>query len=119
MKNKKSSSFVPNTRQQKPEGIASILQHTFYNPAIKQKIKEYEAFPFWEKIVGEKIAKVAKPEKIIRGKILQIRVLDSVWAQEISLMKSKIIDDFFEYGKGARIEDIKFVIGNPKNFKNE
>ena len=114
MKTPKENSYKRTT---KPQNISSILDRAFYNPEIKKKVRQYSAFPFWPEIVGEKVAEVAKPEKIIKGKILQIRVLDAVWAQELSLMKGKIIDDFYRFGEGAIIEDIKFIIGNPKNFK--
>lgn len=104
-------------RKQSPKAIAQLLESAFGSYRIKEKLNEYSAFPFWEEIVGKDIAAVAIPEKIVRGKVLKIRVLDAVWAQELSLMKTKILDDIHKFGTGAVIEDLSFTIGNPKSFK--
>lgn len=107
-----------NFDRRSPKNAGEILEKAFGYGAVKKKVQEYAAIPYWEEIVGPEIAKVAVPEKIVRGKVLKIRVLDSVWAQELSLMKTKILDDIHRLGKGAIIEDLSFIIGNPKSFKN-
>ena len=100
-----------------PEKIKGILSHTLGSYVLREKAKEYSAFPFWEEIVGKDIAAVAIPEKINRGKVLVIRVLDAVWAQELSLRKTEILDGFHRFGKGAIVEDVKFIIGNPQSLQ--
>lgn len=102
-----------------PENVANILGFTLGSFALKKKAKEYSAFPFWPEIVGEEVAAVAIPEKILRGKVLVVRVLDAVWAQELSLRKNEILDGLHKFGKGAVIEDIKFSIGSPKSIKKK
>ncbi|MFN8390701.1 MAG: DUF721 domain-containing protein [Bdellovibrionota bacterium] len=111
------STFQP--RHRTPELIGGILDNAFRSPVIRKKVEEYAAFPYWEQIVGEQIAAVAIPEKISRGKVLRVRVLDAVWAQELSLMKQQIIEGIHRFGRGAIVEDVKFTIGNPKSFKKE
>ncbi len=111
--------FIPNKRKAPAKNISEILDKTLKAYHLKQKIKDYAIFPEWEEIVGLEIAKVAVPEKIIRRKILQIRVLDAVWAQELSFKKDKLMETINNFGVGAIIEDLKFVIGNPNNFKNK
>ena len=101
-----------------PQSVANILGFTLGSFALKKKAKEYSAFPFWEEIVGASIAEVAIPEKIIRGKVLVVRVVDAVWAQELSLRKNEILDGLHKFGQGAVIEDLKFSIGSPKSVKN-
>ena len=100
-----------------PESLSNILNKALGSHQLKKKAKEYAAFPYWEQIVGEEIAKVAVPEKIVRGRVLHIRVIDAVWAQELSLMKTTILDGIRRFGKGAIVEDIKFTIGSPKSVK--
>lgn len=101
------------------DASGSILNSIFRAPELREKAGQYAAFPYWEQIVGPQIAAVSKPEKINRGRVLVIRVLDAVYAQELSLMKDKIIDDMFKFGKGALIEDIKFSIGSPRDFAKD
>ena len=81
---------------------------------IAKKASEYSAFPYWPKVVGEQVAKNTLPEKIIGGKILVVRVLDAVWAQELALQKHEILDKLHSLGTGAPIEDIRFTTGDPK-----
>ncbi len=104
-------------RQRAPKSVPELLGSALNSFALKKKAREYAAFPYWSEIVGEEIAKVAIPEKIIRGRVLHVRVVDAVWAQELSLRKNEIIDGLHRFGKGAVVEDIKFSIGNPKSFK--
>lgn len=86
---------------------------------LKKKAEEYAAFPFWKEIVGEEIASVAVPEKIIGGRVLKVRVIDAVWAQELSLMKTELLEKIHSSGKGALVDDIRFTIGNPKSFQQQ
>ena len=103
--------------RRKPEAAGDVLERAFRSPVVKKKVREYAAFPYWQEIVGEQLAEVTKPEKISRGRVLSIRVIDSVWAQELTLMKQQIIEGVHRFGKGAIVEDIKFIVGNPKNFE--
>lgn len=98
------------------KSAADILSYLLKSRHLEQKLSQYEAFPHWEEIVGEKFAKVCKPEKIIRGKILVARVIDAVWAQELAMQKTAFIDKIYELGIGAYIEDIRFEVSNPKDF---
>ncbi len=104
--------------QRKPKTASEILSATLGAYHLKDKLSEYEAFPHWREIVGDAIAEVAKPEKIIRGKVLVVRVLDAAWAQELSMKKVEIIDRMYRSNRGAMIEDIQFVTGNPRSMKN-
>lgn len=104
-------------KKQTPTAVASVLASTLAGYRIAEKIQEYAAFPQWESIVGEDIAKVTKPEKILRSRILVVRVLDAAWAQELAMKKPTILDQIFESGVGATIEDIHFISGDPKSIR--
>ena len=95
----------------KPRAVSEVLEQTLGAYRLKAKLKEYSAFPNWREIVGEEIAAVAEPEKILRGKVLVVRVKDAAWAQELSMRKSEIIQRWDDFGSGALIEDIRFVTG--------
>lgn len=106
-------------RMAKPSALADILQGAFRSPVVKAKVQQYSAFPHWEEIVGPELAAVAIPEKIVRGKVLYIRVIDSAWAQEIALMKTQLLEQIRRFGMGAVIEDIRCTISNPRVFAEE
>lgn len=101
------------------KSAAEILSYLLKSRHLEQKLSEYEAFPHWEEIVGEKFAKICQPEKIIRGKILVARVIDAVWAQELAMQKTNFIDKIYELGIGAYIEDIRFEVSNPRDFRKK
>ncbi len=99
-----------------PLPVSSVLERTLGAYRLDKKLEQYAAFPAWPEIVGEQIAAVAIPEKIVRGKTLLVRVEDAVWAQELSMMKKEILERIFQHGSGALIEDIRFATGSPKTF---
>ena len=100
-----------------PKSIGSLLDGALKSHVLKKKVVEYAAFPHWPEIVGEEIARIAKPEKILSGRVLKVRVIDAVWAQELSLKKPELLERIQNFGKGAIIDDIRFTIGNPKSFQ--
>lgn len=100
----------------KPRSASDILQGTLKAYRLDKKLDQYKAFPHWPEIVGDDVAKVAFPEKIVRGKILVVSVIDASWIQELSLQKLDLLEKIHSFPLGAAIEDIKFVSGNPKAF---
>lgn len=108
--------FSPAYRRKPVSSASNVLESTLDRLRISKKVQEYSAFPHWQEIVGEEIAQVAKPEKILRGKVLLVRVSDAAWAQELSMQKPQIIEKIFHSGLGAAIDDIQFITGNPKDF---
>lgn len=93
--------------------LASVLKHRH----LEKKFEEYSGFPYWKEVVGEEIAKVAIPQRLIAKKVLVVRVIDAVWAQELAIRKPELLDKLATIDTGALIEDIRFVTGNPKDFK--
>lgn len=97
-----------------PSEVSKILEGTLGAYRIKDKVEQYSGFARWPEIVGADISRVAVPEKILRGRILVVRVLDAAWVQELTMMKSELIERLFQANFGAAIEDIKFLTGSPK-----
>lgn len=106
-------------RMAKPSTLSDILEHAFRSPVVQAKVKEYSAFPFWEEIVGPEISAIAVPEKIARGRVLYVRVVDSTWAQELALLKPQILEQIRRFGKGAMIDDIRCIISNPREMAEQ
>ena len=105
-------------RTKKPQSIANVLQSTLKKHYLRKKVDEYSALPHWQEIVGEQIAKVAQPEKIIRGKTLVVRVLDAAWSQELSFQKKELLDKVNNFGVGSILEEIQFITGNPEKLQH-
>lgn len=91
--------------------IKGILAKALAGKGIDKKIERYEFVLHWDKIVGEKLAEVTKPEYISR-KALIVRVLHPVWAQECAFMKTHLLRKLAPYLKrGDVVEDMIFRVG--------
>lgn len=67
-------------------------------------------FYFWTDIVGERIAKVASPERVVNG-ILYVKTASSSWAQELSLLKPHILKELNTRLEENLLTDIYFTSG--------
>lgn len=91
--------------------IKGILAKALAGKGIDKKIERYEFILHWDKIVGEKLAEVSKPDYISR-KTLIVRVLHPVWAQEFAFMKMSLLRKLAPYLKrGDVVEDMIFRVG--------
>jgi predicted nucleic acid-binding Zn ribbon protein len=92
--------------------IKGILSKALAGKGIDKKIERYEFVLHWEKIVGQKLAEVTKPEYISR-KTLIVRVLHPVWAQECAFMKAQLLRKLAPYLKrGDVVDDMIFRVGS-------
>ena len=110
----KGKAWRPKSR---PTDISQILESTLSRRHLDKKLEQYAAFPLWPEIVGEAVAKVSRPQKILAKRLLVIEVSDAVWAQELSLQKSDLLKKIRASDMGAGIDDLRFVTGSPKSFK--
>ncbi len=91
--------------------IKGILAKALAGKGIDKKIERYEFILHWDKIVGEKLAEVSKPDYISR-KTLIVRVLHPVWAQEFAFMKTSLLRKLVPYLKrGDVVDDMIFRVG--------
>lgn len=65
-------------------------------------------FPFWEEVMGEKIANIAEPVVNKKG-VLLVKVRDSIWRFELTRRKEEIISNLNKYLKKNSIKDIVFI----------
>lgn len=98
----------------KLESVNDVLSKTFKYKRLDKKLKQVELFPDWEEIVGTKVAQISKPNRLLGSNILELEVVDSTWAQELSMKKAEILDKIHKTGKGAPISDIRFVVAGKK-----
>lgn len=115
----KPANFTPSrSRKRKPESVGSVLETALARYRLKGRLQQHSVLDEWPNIVGEQVARFARPEKITRGKVLVVRVSDPIWAQELSLSKQHILEGFRTLEFGSVIEDIRFVVSGPKDLAN-
>ena len=56
-----------------------------------QQIRESMALVYWPEVVGENGARATEAEKVSRGKLV-IRTKNSIWSQELTLLKPDLIE---------------------------
>ncbi len=91
--------------------IKGILAKALAFKGIDKKLERYEFVLHWEKIVGEKLAEVSKPDYISRRTLI-VRVLHPVWAQELTFLKPGLIHKLAPFLKrGDVVDDMVFRVG--------
>ena len=106
-------------KHSKPKSAAIVLESTLKHLRLDKKIKQYQNFEYWPEVVGEQIAAIAYPEKIMGNKILVVRVIDAAWIQELTFMKTEFLEKLRAVCKNVYFEDIRFLSGNPRQFKDK
>lgn len=76
-------------RKNKIIDIGTLLSDLFENRKWKQNLNRHRIFEFWNEAVGKDISNHAQP-KVIRGNVLWVDVTDSVWMQQLHLMKEQL-----------------------------
>jgi predicted nucleic acid-binding Zn ribbon protein len=94
-------------KESNAEPVGKLIGALLNELGIGKKLKQYEAVRVWQDVVGEKIAKVAIPTKIINGTLI-VKVEKSTWRNELSLLKREIIAKINAALKEEIVKDIKF-----------
>lgn len=90
------------------EKLVQPLQFFLEKNGLKKKLKERLYLHIWPLVAGEKIARYTQPVKIERDRLI-VEVSDSIWLYHLTLLKSKIIQDFNSKANEIIIQDIKFI----------
>lgn len=96
------------SREKKIVKIDSLLGDLFANRDWQKHLDRQRVFEFWTEAVGQDISRHAQP-KLIRGSVLWVNVTDSVWMQQLHLMKEHLRQVINERIAGEEgIRDIRF-----------
>lgn len=87
--------------------IGEILPSILSRMGIIKGIEQGKAVVFWENIVGDDIARHAKPFKVKKG-ILYVEVTSSVWVHELQMMEPEIRNKINKYLEKNIINKIRF-----------
>lgn len=103
----------------RPKRIRRILNATLRKLGLEKRIKECAILSFWNEAVGESIALHTKPIKVYDGR-LTVLVESSSWTQELTFLKSGIMEKLNSTIGKEVIKDIYFKIGEiKKSFPEE
>jgi predicted nucleic acid-binding Zn ribbon protein len=92
------------------EPIQRIVSQVISSLGLGRKLDEHRAVVEWADVVGERVAAHSRATRVDRGRLF-VEVDSSVWAQELSLMRQRIVAQLNErVGKGV-IETLHFVLG--------
>ena len=93
----------------KEQNMSELLARIFKEKRWQHRLQLHAVFKFWESAVGREIAAKARPY-IIRGHVLIVHVVDSVWMQHLHLQKIHILENINKRLTDQKIEDIRFQL---------
>lgn len=91
--------------------MGHLLAAVFENKKWRAKLELHKVFEFWQDTVGREIAAVAQPS-LIRGRVLWVKVADSVWMQHLHLQKLLLLDKINQRLDNEQISDIRFQLNS-------
>lgn len=89
------------------KSLGDALDELVESLGIKKKLREQEVFSLWHEAVGERIAQVAKPLRMVRGTLV-VSVKTGAWRNELSMRKQEIVGRLNQILAEEIVRDIKF-----------
>lgn len=77
-------------RMKRPAPLSDLLAATFAGKPVQSRFREMKIWEVWESAVGPQIAAKALPASFRDG-VLTVRVANSAWMQQLSLLKTDIV----------------------------
>ena len=94
--------------------ISALIEQILINKGLDKKLQQYRAWTVWNEVVGPQIAKHAQPLRI-RESILEVRVENPTWMQQLQLLKPKILKGLNERLGEETLQDIFWKRGKVEN----
>lgn len=92
-------------RMRKAATAGAIIQDLLRQRGMDVKLREYQAWQIWDEVVGPQIAARARPLRIRDG-VLEVRVEQPVWMQQLQLLKPKILAKLNERLGAGTLKDL-------------
>ena len=93
------------SRGGKESRVGDLVEQLLSSRGLTTQLKKYQTWSCWNDVVGPQIARHAQPLRI-RDRILEVRVSQPVWMQQLQLLKPKILQQLNERLSEELIEDI-------------
>jgi predicted nucleic acid-binding Zn ribbon protein len=94
----------------KPSLLGDILSSCLNQPGLRSKMREQKILDAWDRVVGRAIAEVTQPARV-RNRVLQVKVINSIWMQELQFHKPLMIQKLNEFLGDSLLQDLRFVLG--------
>ena len=101
-----------------PAGINELLCELLARQGMEEKLEEYRVWLVWEACVGPQIAAQARPLRLRDG-ILEVRVSQPVWMQQLQLLKPQLLNKINQRLEGSPLKDIYLKRGSLKAAPDE
>ncbi len=92
-------------RMFRPARAGNLLDQLVQGLGLGEKLEQYRAFIVWGEVVGPQVAARTAPLRIRSG-VLEVRVDQAVWMQQLQLLKPKILTRLNERLGKETIRDI-------------
>ncbi len=92
-------------RMRRAARIGALVEDVLHARGFEDKIREYRTWLIWDETVGPQIAARARPVRIRDG-VLEIRVDQPVWMQQLQLMKPLLLGRLNDRLGGAVLRDL-------------
>jgi predicted nucleic acid-binding Zn ribbon protein len=88
--------------------LGDVLNRTLSDFGIQKAVKKYRALHIWEDVVGERIAKVTKAQRISDGRLF-VKVKNDSWRNELVYYKKEIVNKINKEIGYTAIKDIILI----------
>ncbi len=85
--------------------VGDLVEQLLISKGLTTQLKKYQTWTCWNDVVGPQIARYAQPLRI-RDRVLEVRVSQPVWMQQLQLLKPKILQRLNEQLNEELIDDI-------------
>jgi len=90
--------------------LGSVLPNLLKSIRTGSDAQLVEVWELWDDVVGETIAKNARPAAF-KGKLLLVEVSSSTWMHQLQFLKADIIEKINDAFGKEMVDEIKFKIG--------
>ncbi|NOY12661.1 MAG: DUF721 domain-containing protein [Deltaproteobacteria bacterium] len=90
---------------QQAQRVGTLLKQVLGERGIDDRLSRYQAWLIWDKLVGEQIARRARPLRFRQG-VLEVQVDHPVWMQQLQMLKPQILAKLHQQLPDADITDI-------------
>jgi len=103
----------PAKKWRRPKNLSGVLPDLRRTEKWGRKLSGHFVFRVWDEVVGEAVAKVARPVSL-GGGCLRVEVSSSAWLQELHLMRADILSKLND-SMDETIKEIQFLAGSGKS----
>lgn len=103
----------PAEKWRQPKDLSGILSDLRRTEKWGRKLSGHFVFRVWDEVVGEAVAKIARPVSL-GGGCLRVEVSSSAWLQELHLMRADILSKLND-SMDEEIKEIQFLAGSAKS----